>query len=45
MLGKKTLLTEWQVGDGREARAGEYVLNTGQRGDVDDVVRAIGDFA
>ncbi len=43
-LGMKTLLSEWQVGDGREERVAQKVLNNARRGDVDDVIRTIDDF-
>jgi len=45
MVGMKTLLTEWQVGDGREERLCRKVLNIARRGDADDVIRTIDDFA
>ncbi len=45
LFGIKTLLTEWQVGDGREARVAEKVLSSARRGDADDVVRTIDEFA
>ncbi len=45
LLGMKTLLSEWQVGDGREERVAEKVLNNARRGDADDVIRVIDDFA
>lgn len=44
IFGMKTLLKEWQVGDGREDRVAEKVLNNARRGDVDDVIQAIDDF-
>ncbi len=45
MFGIKTLLSEWQVGDGREDRVAEKVLSNARRGDADDVIRAIDEFA
>ncbi|MDP6952081.1 MAG: O-methyltransferase [Alphaproteobacteria bacterium] len=44
LFGIKTLLTEWQVGDGREQRVCEKVLNSARRGDPDHVIRTIDDF-
>lgn len=44
LFGMKTLLTEWQVGDGREERVAERVLSRARRGDADDVIRVIDDF-
>ncbi len=44
MIGMKTLLTEWQVGDGREERVAERVLRKARRGDADDVIRVIDNF-
>jgi len=45
MFGMKTLLTEWQVGDGREERVAKTVLSKARRGDSADVIRTIDDFA
>ena len=42
-LGRKHLLTDWQVGDGREAALAEYVVHA-RPGDVDDAIRVIDDF-
>jgi catechol O-methyltransferase len=44
VLGMKHLLTDWQVGDGREAALAEYVVTHARSGDVDDVVRVIDQF-
>ena len=44
LFGIKTLLTEWQVGDGREERVCEVVLSKARRGDADDVIRTIDEF-
>jgi catechol O-methyltransferase len=44
VLGMKRLTTEWQVGDGREARLAEYVVTKARRGDAADVLRLIDDF-
>src|SRR5262245_47146445 len=40
----KRLTTEWQVGDGREARLAEYVVARARRGDPADVIRVIDEF-
>jgi catechol O-methyltransferase len=45
ILGTKRLTTEWQVGDGREARLAEYVVAKARRGDPQDVVRVIDEYA
>jgi len=44
LFGMKTLLTEWQVGDGREERVAKRVLSRARRGDADDVIRIIDNF-
>ena len=44
MFGMKRLLTEWQVGDGREARLAEYVVKRARRGDPADVIRIIDEY-
>src|SRR6185436_13563955 len=41
LFGMKHLTTEWQVGDGREARLAEYVVARAKRGDVQDAIRTI----
>jgi catechol O-methyltransferase len=43
-LNMKHLLTEWQVGDGREARLGDYVVAHARRGDAADVIRIIDEY-
>lgn len=43
-LGIKRLTTEWQVGDGREARLAEYVIARARQGDARDVIRIIDEF-
>src|SRR3954466_494531 len=43
-LGIKHLEKDWQVGDGREAALGEYVLANARAGDVDDAVRTVDEF-
>lgn len=45
VLGMRHLLTDWQVGDGREAALAEYVVAHARPGDVDDVIRVIDEFA
>ncbi len=44
-LGMKHLLTDWQVGDGREAALAEYVVAHARAGDVDDAIGVIDQFA
>lgn len=44
IFGMKTLLKDWQVGDGREARLAEYVLKNAKAGDVGDVIRVIDEY-
>ncbi len=44
MFGIKRLLTEWQVGDGREARLADYVAARARRGDAADVIRVIDEY-
>ncbi len=44
-FGIKNLLTNWQVGDGREAALQRYVLANARRGDLEDVIRVIDRFA
>jgi catechol O-methyltransferase len=44
-LGMKRLLTEWQVGDGREAALQRYVRENARRADLDDVIAVIDRFA
>jgi catechol O-methyltransferase len=43
-VGMKHLLSDWQVGDGREAALAEYVVTHARPGDVDDVIRVIDEF-
>jgi len=45
MLGMKHLTTEWQVGDGREARLAEYVIKNAREGDAADAIRVIDEYA
>jgi len=44
LVGMPRLLKEWQVGDGREQRVVDYVLERARPGDVDDAVRVIDEF-
>ena len=44
VFGMKHLTTQWQVGDGREARLAEYVLARARQGDAADVIRVIDEF-
>ena len=44
-IGMKRLTTEWQVGDGREARLAESVVARARRGDPADVLRVIDEYA
>jgi catechol O-methyltransferase len=44
VFGMKHLTTQWQVGDGREARLAEYVLARARHGDAGDVIRVIDEF-
>ncbi|UCH47121.1 MAG: O-methyltransferase [Betaproteobacteria bacterium] len=44
MFGMKRLMTEWQVGDGREARLADYVVERARRGNAADVIRTIDEY-
>jgi catechol O-methyltransferase len=44
-LGMKRLLSEWQVGDGREEDCARHVLAHARPGDIGDAIRAIDDYA
>src|SRR6185503_4377445 len=44
VFGMKHLTTQWQVGDGREARLAEYVLARARHGDAAEVIRVIDEF-
>jgi catechol O-methyltransferase len=44
ILGVKHLLTQWQVGDGREARLADYVTAKARLGDAADVIRVIDEY-
>ena len=43
-FGARNLLTNWQVGDGREEALGRYVAANARKGDLDDAIRVIDDF-
>lgn len=43
-LNMKHLMSEWQVGDGREARLADYVVARARRGDAADVIRVIDEY-
>ena len=43
-LTMKHLLTEWQVGDGREARLADYVVTRARSGDPADAIRVIDEY-
>lgn len=44
LLGRKRVMTDGQVGDGREEALADHVLRHARRGDIDDVIRVIDDF-
>ena len=44
VLGSRTLLRTWQVGDGREQALAEYVLGHASAGDLDGAIDAIDHF-
>jgi catechol O-methyltransferase len=44
IFGAKHLLTNWQVGDGREEALAAYVAARARAGDLDDVIRVIDEF-
>lgn len=44
ILGMKRLTTQWQVGDGREARLADYVAAKARRGDAADVIRVVDEY-
>jgi catechol O-methyltransferase len=45
LFGSRRLTTEWQVGDGRELALAQYVEAVARRGDLNDVIRVVDDFA
>ncbi|OBI77783.1 O-methyltransferase [Mycobacterium sp. E740] len=44
-VGARNIVTTGQIGDGREAAAREYVVANARRGDIDDVIAKIDQFA
>ncbi len=44
VLGMKTLTREWQVGDGREQRLADHVLEHAPPGDLDAAIDAVDEF-
>jgi len=44
LFGARHLLTNWQVGDGREESLARHVAAHAQKGDLSDVIRTIDDF-
>ncbi len=44
LLGMRTLTTQWQVGDGREAALAEHVSRHARPGDLEGAVRVIDEF-
>ena len=43
-VGARSLMRNWQVGDGREEALAEYVLANARRGDLEDAIRVIDEF-
>jgi catechol O-methyltransferase len=43
-LGARNLLTNWQVGDGREEALARHVAANARKGDLDDVIRTVDEF-
>jgi catechol O-methyltransferase len=44
MLSMRRLMRVWQVGDGREERLADYVVQNAREGDLDDVIRTIDEY-
>jgi catechol O-methyltransferase len=44
VFGARSLLTNWQVGDGREEALACHVAANARPGDLDDAIRAVDDF-
>ncbi len=44
IFGARHLLTNWQVGDGREEALAAYVVSHARAGDLDNVIRVIDEF-
>jgi catechol O-methyltransferase len=45
LLSMRRLMRVWQVGDGREERLADYVVQNAREGDLDDVIRAIDEYS
>jgi catechol O-methyltransferase len=43
-LGGRSLLKDWQVGDGREEALAQYVEANARAGDLDDAIRVVDEF-
>ena len=43
-FGARSLLTNWQVGDGREEALARHVVATARKADLDDAIRAVDEF-
>src|ERR1700752_5353896 len=43
-FGARNLLTNGQVGDGREEALAQYVAANARKGDLDDAIRAVDEF-
>ena len=44
LFSMRRLMRVWQVGDGREERLGDYVLQNARQGDLDDVIGTIDEY-
>lgn len=44
-IGSRNITKTGQIGDGREAAAADYVVASARRGDIDDVIAKIDEFA
>ncbi|HSI04454.1 MAG: O-methyltransferase [Myxococcota bacterium] len=45
LIGMKHMLTEWQVGDGREEAVARFVVSNAPKGDINAVIAAIDEYA
>jgi catechol O-methyltransferase len=45
LVGVRNIFSKGQIGDGREAAAGDYVVAHARQGDIDDVIAKIDEFA
>ena len=43
-FGARNLLTNWQVGDGREEALARHVVANARKGDLEDAIRAVDEF-